>query len=167
MEYLISFLVSLAAAEVYCFAPAIARHTVECAVCRLPETHQNRYREEWLAHLDDCPGHLMKLWHAVGCFYGVAGIEAAGPDVAETKETFNGAMNLSRAEAKYFLEKRQTLTKRQQDVLDGLVEGYSNKGIAVKLSISQRTVEIHRANVMRKMQASNLSDLIRMALTVR
>ena len=49
-------------------------------------------------------------------------------------------------------------------MLDGLVAGKPNKIIAYDLGISPRTVEIYRANVMTKMQADSLSDLVRMAL---
>jgi two-component system, LuxR family, response regulator FixJ len=48
--------------------------------------------------------------------------------------------------------------------LEGLVAGHSNKTIAHDLGISPRTVEIYRANVMTKMQAGSLSDLVRMAI---
>ena len=49
-------------------------------------------------------------------------------------------------------------------MLDGLVAGNPNKRIAYDLGISPRTVEIYRANLMTKMQAGSLSDLVRMAL---
>lgn len=58
------------------------------------------------------------------------------------------------------------LSKRERDVLDGLVAGRANKQIAYDLGISPRTVEIYRANLMSKMQAGSLSDLVRMALLV-
>ena len=56
------------------------------------------------------------------------------------------------------------LSGRERQVLEGLVAGYPNKTIAFDLGISARTVEIYRANVMTKMQANSLSDLVRMAL---
>jgi two-component system, LuxR family, response regulator FixJ len=56
------------------------------------------------------------------------------------------------------------LSPRERDVLAGLVEGRANKQIAFDLGISPRTVEIYRANLMNKMQADSLSDLVRMAL---
>ena len=58
------------------------------------------------------------------------------------------------------------LSKRERDVLGGLVTGRANKQIAFDLGISPRTVEIYRANLMNKMQAGSLSDLVRMALVV-
>lgn len=59
-----------------------------------------------------------------------------------------------------------TLSNRERDVLDGLVAGRANKQIAYDLGISPRTVEIYRANLMDKMHAGSLSDLVRMALIV-
>ena len=56
------------------------------------------------------------------------------------------------------------LSNREREVLDGLVAGKPNKIIAYDLGISARTVEVYRANVMTKMQADSLSELVRMAL---
>ena len=60
-----------------------------------------------------------------------------------------------------------TLTPRERDVMDQLVIGNPNKIIAFELKISPRTVEIHRANLMKKMQADSLSHLVRMALAAK
>lgn len=57
-----------------------------------------------------------------------------------------------------------TLSLRERQVLDGLVAGHANKVIAYDLDISPRTVEVYRANVMTKMRAGSLSELVRMAL---
>jgi two-component system response regulator FixJ len=57
-----------------------------------------------------------------------------------------------------------TLTEREKQVFVALHEGQSNKEIAVSLDISPRTVEIYRANVMSKMQAGSLSDLVKMMI---
>ena len=56
------------------------------------------------------------------------------------------------------------LTERERQVLECLVAGKANKVIAYELDISPRTVEIHRAHVMEKMQARSLSDVVRLAL---
>lgn len=61
-------------------------------------------------------------------------------------------------------ERFSGLSRRERQVLEGLVAGQPNKNIAYKLGISPRTVEIYRANVMTKMQASSLSELVRMVL---
>ena len=56
------------------------------------------------------------------------------------------------------------LSDRERQVLSGVVAGLPNKSIAYDLNISPRTVEVHRANVMAKMQATSLPQLVRMAL---
>lgn len=56
------------------------------------------------------------------------------------------------------------LSERERQVLSGVVGGLPNKTIAYDLDISPRTVEVHRANVMAKMQAKSLPELVRMAL---
>ena len=56
------------------------------------------------------------------------------------------------------------LTQRERDVFDAIVAGDSNKAAAQRLGISPRTVEIYRANVMAKMKANSLSELVRMAM---
>lgn len=55
------------------------------------------------------------------------------------------------------------LTPREQDVLRGLAEGLPNKTIAYDLGISPRTVEVHRANVMTKLEVHSLSEALRLA----
>ena len=55
------------------------------------------------------------------------------------------------------------LTPREREVLENLVQGLTNKGIADALGISTRTVEIHRANMMQKLQADSLSSALKIA----
>jgi two-component system response regulator FixJ len=57
-----------------------------------------------------------------------------------------------------------SLSARENEVLQGLLAGHPNKTIAYDLKISARTVEVHRANVMTKMGAASLSELVRIAL---
>jgi two-component system response regulator FixJ len=58
----------------------------------------------------------------------------------------------------------ESLSGRERQVLDGLVAGQANKVIAYDLGLSPRTVEVYRANVMTKMQARSLSELVRMSM---
>jgi two-component system, LuxR family, response regulator FixJ len=80
------------------------------------------------------------------------------------------ALNRSREDAAHEAEKVELLarlsglTNRERQVLEGLIAGKPNKIIAFDLTISPRTVEIYRANVMTKMAAASLSELVRMAL---
>jgi two-component system, LuxR family, response regulator FixJ len=63
--------------------------------------------------------------------------------------------------------KLRMLTAREAEILEGLVAGLPNKTIAYDLNISARTVEVHRANVMTKMSAGSLAELVRMVLLSR
>jgi two-component system response regulator FixJ len=80
------------------------------------------------------------------------------------------ALNRQEGESKRQAERAEvesrlaTLSNRERDVLEGLVAGHANKQIAFDHGISPRTVEIYRANLMTKMAAASLSDLVRMAL---
>jgi two-component system response regulator FixJ len=69
-----------------------------------------------------------------------------------------------KAEVGDIQDKLAVLSNRERQVLDGLVAGNANKTIAFDLGISPRTVEIYRANLMTKMAANSLSDLVRMAM---
>ena len=80
--------------------------------------------------------------------------EQSGDDAAET-------------ERRVVREHIALLSPREREVMDGLVAGEANKAIAFDLGISARTVEVYRANVMMKMQARTLSDLVRMVTIAR
>jgi two-component system, LuxR family, response regulator FixJ len=58
-------------------------------------------------------------------------------------------------------ERMKRLTSREHEVLGLVVEGLSSKEVAVQLSVSFKTVEAHRANIMRKMEAENIAQLVR------
>jgi two-component system response regulator FixJ len=65
------------------------------------------------------------------------------------------------------LQRLETLSERERQVLDGVVAGHPTKVIARDLGISPRTVEIYRAKLMTKMHADNLAALVRMTLSAR
>jgi two-component system response regulator FixJ len=70
-------------------------------------------------------------------------------------------------EATLVRQRLETLSERERQVLDGVVDGQPNKVIARELGISPRTVEIYRAKLMAKMHADNLAALVRMTLSTR
>jgi two-component system, LuxR family, response regulator FixJ len=73
---------------------------------------------------------------------------------------------LARARRSAVEGKLARLTPREREVFELVVAGKSNKAIAGILGVTSKTVEAHRAQLMRKMQADNLADLVRMSLTV-
>ena len=72
----------------------------------------------------------------------------------------------SNAETGILQKRFATLTKREKEVLAGLLKGQLNKVTGNELGISARTVEIHRANLKKKMQAKSLPELVKMALAI-
>jgi len=74
----------------------------------------------------------------------------------------------SRKTQRSAIEKRlNLLTDREMQVLRRVVAGMSNKEIAANLSVSDKTIEVHRSHIMRKMQAKNVADLVRLVVTAR
>jgi two-component system response regulator FixJ len=89
-------------------------------------------------------------------------LAAVGSAIAMTRA------DSARAGLRHEIEARlESLSQRERQVLDGLVAGLPNKTIAYDLGISPRTVEVYRANVMTKMQAHSLSELVRMVLSIQ
>lgn len=78
----------------------------------------------------------------------------------------DAARRRQRAQRENLRRRFNTLTAREQDVLHWLVQGLSNREIAETLNLSRKTVEVHRAKVMRKMEANTLSQLVRMAVAI-
>ena len=89
-------------------------------------------------------------------------IEAVKRAAAQLTETADILDDASAIQARL-----EELTDREKQVLSGVVAGLANKTIAYDLNISPRTVEVHRANVMAKMKAKSLPELVRMALSVK
>lgn len=69
------------------------------------------------------------------------------------------------AERMSIVRQLNQLTGREREVLDGIVEGKSNKDIAARLGLSEKTIEFHRSKVMRKMGAASLAELTRKVFT--
>ena len=88
-------------------------------------------------------------------------------------QTIQRALNVRRNEQRLRSEttaaaaRIATLSGRERDVFDGLVEGKLGKQIAIDLAISPRTVEVHRAHIMEKLGVRTTSDLIRMGVLTR
>ena len=85
-----------------------------------------------------------------------------------TPEAAAASLGISRA-ALYRAEKGEipkieTLTPRERQVMEMVVNGMANKQVAAELGLSEKTIEVHRKHVMDKMQAGNVADLIRMAM---
>lgn len=70
----------------------------------------------------------------------------------------------SRTDCQEFMGRLETLTPREKDVLDGVVEGHVNKVIASNLDISVRTVEVHRSRVMKKLGIRTASEAVKLVL---
>ncbi|MGJ0507323.1 MAG: response regulator FixJ [Methylocystis sp.] len=83
--------------------------------------------------------------------------------VSAALERRNAEENRSR-ESQEIKSRLASLTRRENEILAGLLKGLSNKVIAHDLGISIRTAEVHRANIMAKMRAGNLAELVKMAL---
>lgn len=80
-------------------------------------------------------------------------------ELATTQVKSEAALEATRA-------RLSSLSEREAQVLKGVVAGQANKAIAYELGISPRTVEVYRAGLMGKMQASSLPDLVRMVMDV-
>jgi len=85
-------------------------------------------------------------------------------------EKVNAAIEISKQRRETFLHQStlrarlDLLSPRERQVLDGVFNGESNKQIARHLRISHKTVELHRSNMMAKMHASSLAELVRMRM---
>ena len=88
------------------------------------------------------------------------GVLIAAIDAALARAARNGRDEVAAADATIRLA---ALTPRERDVLDGMILGRPNKLIAFDLAIATRTVEVHRANLMEKLSARSLSDVLRIA----
>ncbi len=94
-------------------------------------------------------------------------------DDQELLDTIQRAIRLDResrdslSEKERLVERYATLTRREREVMSLVVEGHANKVMAYDLGVSERTIEIHRSRVMKKMRANSLPHLVRMALDLK
>lgn len=87
----------------------------------------------------------------------------AGIEAALARQDAQNAQMARRAEAN---DRCRSLTPREREVMEYIVQGEPNRTIATHLGVSVRTVEVHRAKVMEKMRADSLPDLVRLAALV-
>jgi two-component system response regulator FixJ len=94
-------------------------------------------------------------------------------DVQTMIATLQRAIELDRqrraagADQQLLRERFGKLTRRETEVMEQIVQGAANKEVAARLGLSPKTVEVHRANVMRKTRASSLAELVRMHVAMR
>ena len=91
----------------------------------------------------------------------------------ELLDTISRALDKDAAKRQFLIEKRvvqerlATLTARETEVMEMMVDGNANKVIGIDLGISERTVEIHRGRVMKKMKTHSLAELVKMVLVAK
>ena len=89
----------------------------------------------------------------------------AGALLASVRSALNDTYP-SNAETRIIQKRFATLSKREKEVLAGLLRGQLNKVMAHELGLSVRTVEVHRASIMKKMQTKSLPELVKMAQAI-
>lgn len=89
-------------------------------------------------------------------------LKAVRTALAQYKETEHAEGEVSKIRTRL-----EALSARESQVLEGLLSGHPNKTIAYDLNLSPRTVEVHRSNLMAKMGARSLSDLVRMTMLAK
>jgi FixJ family two-component response regulator len=89
-------------------------------------------------------------------------LDAVWAAIRRSEEAAQAREQLEGIRARY-----HTLTDREREVLDPIVEGRLNKQVGAALGVSEQTVKVHRHNIMRKMEAESLPDLVRMIEAIR
>jgi DNA-binding NarL/FixJ family response regulator len=123
--------------------------------------------EEYIARAFEagCIGYVVKDVRASELFAAIEaaaeGRRALSPTILDTlvNEYLRLKRDRSESESPF-----QVLTEREREVLRLLTEGKSSKGIAAELNVSPKTIETHRANIMRKLDIHNIADLVRYAI---
>jgi FixJ family two-component response regulator len=117
-----------------------------------------------LAFLLDVNGFAPKAYESANAFLSGAAIELPTCVVSDIRMPGLSGIELVRELKARAQARLAELSPRERDVLQGLVAGKINKVIAHELSISPRTVEVYRANLMAKTGARSMSELMRIAL---
>ena len=159
------------------FLASFDPHSAGCVVtdARMPGMSGLDLQRELKARGDPTPVIVMTGHGAVSL--AVQALKAGASDFIEKPfddEVFLASIREALASAQRAAERRRRrediveraaqLSQREREVMDLIVEGRSSPAIALKLGISVRTVESHRARVMDKMQAHGLADLVRQAI---
>jgi two-component system, LuxR family, response regulator FixJ len=79
----------------------------------------------------------------------------------------NQSLRSRRGQESTVRRRMERLTPRERQVMDLVVAGLANKQAAAELKVSEKTIEVHRARVMQKMEADSLAELVRLCLTVK
>ncbi len=109
IDILVGVVSGIVTAELIAYAEPIARWIIGKAVERLPLDNRDRFREEWLAHLDETPGALRKLWHATGCCLGAAKVGAVLARQTERDKLDSGMPTLTEITDREEAETQQTM----------------------------------------------------------
>ena len=89
-------------------------------------------------------------------------LQAVGLDITKEKQA-EESLRRKQQELSRLLEHYERLTPREREVMTLVVEGQLNKQIAAKTGITERTIKFHRHQIMERMQARSLAELVRMA----
>lgn len=109
-------------------------------------------------------GYVLKQSDSLEVLAAIRAAQSGGSFLSPpiSRAVIDGYMH--RAEARYAADEAEVLTSREREVLQLLAEGLSNREIAAQLSISVKTVESHRSNMMSKLNLSNKTELVKYAL---
>ncbi|EMI23239.1 PAS domain S-box protein [Rhodopirellula europaea] len=143
-------------------------------LCQLAEAESAKLIEDRMLHRNKSEAHEVRLAHKDGHLVWLLltceplvndsnqfiGIQAHAVDITHRKHV--ETLTKLAAEAK---EKLKRLTIRERQVLEQIVEGRMNKVIANRLEISEKTVERHRSNLMKKLDAQSVAELVKLSMT--
>ncbi len=132
-------------------------------MCPSPDAQQSQMSQEKGVRSDETRARQFDSSEGLDEHFGMAQLMTVVP--ARTKPIDDADEGDDRSSANASAKARlNALTRRQREVMIGVCEGLSNKVIAERLDISQRTVEYHRAQVMKRTACASLRDLIRLVM---